>query len=484
MKKTVALFGTAAGLLAAALAFDLWSRLSRSTTPIEQTPTPTPSPPTPAPSPLVGPASGESTLTLGDAVALDAALSNGYLKAGENGELFMRVLLKAREDVEGRVRAPMALAIVIDRSGSMAGEKMERAREAAKQLVSRLEDRDQVAIISYATDYSVDVPLVSLARSDRARLLRVIDQIYDGGGTNLSGGLEAGLAELRRAEGSGLVSRLVLISDGNANQGITDPRTLAKIAQEARQSGRTVSTVGFGLDFNEDVMTVIAESGGGAYHYVRDAEQIAHALDDEFKGLAALAARAVEVGLALEDGVVVREVFGYRTESRGGRLVIPVGDMASGETRRIFLRLGVTASTNGVRGISGVTLAYLTAEGDVPAEFGGALSVGVTDDQAALRAGERPEVAAAAEAVLAAEARKQAASSFQSGNKAGAMQRLGEQLRKTRARAATLNSPALNEAVRELEDAERAIQASDAASDEGKDLIKREKYRARQIFVY
>jgi len=477
MKKTAALFATSGVLLAGAIAIDLWSRFMAghtSTTP--------PPPPPPKPSPV---ASAQSALLLGDLVSADVALMNSFVLAGTPAEVFVRVDLTAK-DVSGRVRAPMALAVVIDRSGSMAGEKIERARASAKELVGRLDPRDQIALITYATDVSVDLPLTSA--TERARIERIIDQIFDGGGTNISGGLEAGLAELDRVRSQGLVSRVVLLSDGNANQGIVEPRALGRIAEEARQRGITVSSLGLGLDFNEDVMTMLAENGGGTYHYLRDAAQITAALDDELRGMTALAARRVGIQLSLAPGAVVTDVYGYGFEKQGsGREVtVPIGDMASGSKRRVVFRIALGSAAAGAVPLSGVSLEYAPAEGATTdlSHFSGALSVVATDDANQLRAGERADVGATVAAILAADARRSAAVDFSSGNRGAAVDRLRRNMIETRAKASRYNSPELFEQLRELEGAAQSAAAADLNSEEGRDFVKSEKYKARKIFAY
>ncbi len=482
MKKTAALFATAGVLVVGAIAVDLWYRLSSSSPP------PPPEPqvviPTPVPSPArVTTTPGVGAARIGELVTADLALSNDLVLAGVPGQMFLRVDLQAGA-VPGAARAPLNLAIVIDRSGSMAGDKIERARAAAKQLVERLSEQDRVAIITYATDYAVDFPLTAVAGADRARLLRVIDAIVDGGGTNISGGLESALSELDRGRGAGAASRVVLMSDGNANQGITDPRALGDIARRARERGITVSSLGVGLDFNEDVMTLLAESGGGAYHYVREGSDIAAALDRELDSLAALAARNVEVGLDLAQGWSVVEVYGYRTEMRGGRLVIPVGDMAAQTRRQIVVRLGVPAREAGPLPAMAAVLGYTGADSSSAREFFANLGVAVTHDAPAVSRGERREVVEAYEAVLAAHARRAAAASFQAGNKGDAVNLLRRQVIDTRAKASAIASPRLAEQAREMEEALMQLDAAEAASDSGKDLVKREKARARQIFAY
>jgi Ca-activated chloride channel family protein len=477
MKKTVALFGLAASLLVGAVAIDLWSRTRSAQTDA-------PPPPPPPPPPVAEEGDGSGAIKIGDVVELDGALSNDLVRSGVPNELFLRMNLQAKDVASGE-RSPMAMAVVIDRSGSMQGEKIEKVREAAKELVRRLSDKDRITIVSYATDVTVDLPLVAVGKVPRARIERTIDAIADGGGTNLSGGLEAGVAELANSPAEGFVSRLVLLSDGNANQGITEPAEIAELAKKSRGRGVTISTLGVGVDFNEDLMTMVAEAAGGAYYYARDAASTAKALASEFKALSRIAARQVEVSLQLGPEVTVKDVYGYRTEMQRGALVIPVGDMTSAEKRRIVVHLRVERAGSTKLSVAKVGLSYATTnDRDRRDAYQGALAVSGTSDEGALKRAERREVIESAESVLAAAERKEAVDEFQNGNKADALRRLGSQLERTRTRANVLGSAELSGQAAEIETAIKNLVNYSSDSDEGKDLVKREKHRAREIFAY
>jgi Ca-activated chloride channel family protein len=385
----------------------------------------------------------------------------------------------------GKVERPtMAVSLVVDRSGSMAGEKIRQARRAAQSLVSRLDDRDSISIVSYSSDYSLDLPLTKV-EGQRNRINRLIDEILDGGGTNLGGGMQAGLDSLRGVTDKAIVRRQILLSDGNANQGITDPATLASIAREARQNGITISTLGIGVDFNEDLMTLIAQSAGGGYYYARDASAIATAVDAELSGLLKVAARNVEVGLELGQGVTIREVYGYRTEMRRGRIVIPVGDMAGGEHRRIMLQLDAESAPEGRREVAGIVLSYTGAAEETEREHRGAISVVTTNDAGKIAASEKKNVVEAFEAAAAAQAREHAAATFQAGDKNAAIDGLRKQLVQVRAKKDALGgSRILETQAVEIEGVLNNLSSASAVSDEGKDIIKAEKLRARQVFAY
>ncbi|MCB9654491.1 MAG: VWA domain-containing protein [Deltaproteobacteria bacterium] len=482
MRKTIALFGLALTLMLVAF----FTRLTTGPTP---TPTPppntTPTPDVSAPTVTNMPqpvGSSIQTLTLGEVVRLKAQLERGFVLAGAQQPTRILIDLDAI-DAPTQSRPSLAVALVIDRSGSMAGEKMMRAREAAKALVARLLDDDQVALISYASDFSEDVPLVRI-KGQRERIARAIDRLLDGGGTNLGGGLTAAIKALTGPTIHAEARRVILLSDGNANQGVTDPATLAQRVQAARQDGITVSTLGLGLDFNEDLMTLIAESAGGGYYYARNAEAIDDAFEAELNGLTKLAARTVEVGFELGENDSVATVYGYRTELHQGRIVLPVGDMSAGEHRRIMVELSLAPRKAGGSANVGVVLTYATPGDDALREHRGSVRAAVTANATEVAQSTDRNVVEAFEAAAAARARKEAASAFQQGHRANALTQLRKQLESTKSRGAALNSAVLRSQAAEIQNAIDEVEKSDASSERGRDLIKQEKLRARKIFAY
>jgi Ca-activated chloride channel homolog len=474
MKKTLALFGLALTLLLTAVLFGLRHRhTERPVDIVDVEPAPIPTQPM---MPV-----GQWKARIGDRVTMEASLANPNVLAGSPSTVSLLMDLTARKNESGE-RPERAVALVLDRSGSMAGDKIIKARSAAKALVARLDDRDRLTLITYASDYALDLPLVTVG-GNRDRINHIIDGILDGGGTNLSGGLEQGLKSLRTSGTSG-VRRLILVSDGNANQGITDPSVIADIARVARQDGITVSTLGVGLDFNEDLMTGVAQSGGGGYYYAKDGDSIASAFDQELQGLEALAARSVEVGLELPSGVTIEQVYGYRTESRSGRIVIPVGDMASGERRRVMVTLRVSNLSQGPAEITHVVLSDAAPNGGDVEEFQASLAATAIADAAQVAASEQIEVSAAFEAARAARAREEAATAYSTGDRRQAVMRLKQQIAEAKAKNAFLKSPAVESQVREMIQFSDELNAAPPESDQGKDIVKTNKLRARQVFVY
>jgi len=300
-------------------------------------------------------AAAEPVATSGG-MGVGARMESTYVLLGEH-EAHLALTLQAPE-VTG-ARPPLHVGIVIDHSGSMAGDKIEHARRAAAQLVGQLGPGDRFTVIAYGSDVDVVFADSPADAASKRAALAAIDRIYDDGGTNLSGGLLAAVDQLRGGRAMpGAVSRIVLISDGIANEGIINHEDLAALASRTAEQGVSLTTVGVGLDFDEQLMTAMAVSGRGNYYFVESSDQLAAMFGDEFSKLGATAATDVQVAVAPADGVVVLDAYGYPMHAEGGKLYIPVADMHSGEQRKIVLRLRVNATRLGAMDVGRVETSF------------------------------------------------------------------------------------------------------------------------------
>ena len=187
-------------------------------------------------------------------------------------------------------REPLRIALVIDRSGSMHGAKLDAAKRSVAYLARQLTAADQLAVIAY--DDAVTLPY-ALGPVDVAAIDLALAGIESGGSTNLSGGWLKGVEELRRVAGG--IRRVVVLSDGHANVGITDTATLARMAGEVMGRGISTTTIGFGDGFDEHLMTVIADRGGGSGHFAQSPDDAPGIFAAEFDDLAALVAQSLSV---------------------------------------------------------------------------------------------------------------------------------------------------------------------------------------------
>lgn len=236
---------------------------------------------------------------------------NTHYLTGANDTHFVFTQIKA--DAYNPVsssRTPLNLCLVIDRSGSMSGDKLKYAKQAADFVVDQLKPEDFLSIVIYDTE--VKTLLKSSAVNDKSHIHQLISTIQAGSSTNLSGGLSEGHSQVKANLKSGYVNRVLLMSDGLANAGIVDPERIKQLATRINiTDGITTSAFGVGTDFNEDLMMGIAESGSGNYYFIQNPDQIPEIFKKELNGLLQVVAQNVKVQLTLPPGVKVIQMYGY-----------------------------------------------------------------------------------------------------------------------------------------------------------------------------
>ncbi len=253
-------------------------------------------------------------------------------------------------------RLPLHLALVIDRSGSMAGDKLDAAKAAARFLAQRLGPNDRLALVTFDDDVALVLPL---GPADPAAAEAAIAGIAPGGTTNLSGGWLKGVEELSRVAGDA-VRRVLLLTDGLANCGIVDHRQLVGLASGMKERSAT-TTIGFGEGFDEDLLEAMADASGGASYYVETPEDAPGVFAEEFEGLATMVAQNLSVEIVATDDVKLLGVLNeYPMVDVPNGLQVQLGDVFGGERRRVVFQLVVPGVAElGVRRIAALTIRYV-----------------------------------------------------------------------------------------------------------------------------
>lgn len=259
---------------------------------------------------------------------------------GQECYLYLEVKADQYQPPVEDLRPSVNLAIVIDRSGSMAGDKLKYAKEAAKFVVNMLEDRDFVSIVMY--DEEVDVVVKSTPVKDKKSILQKIDNIREDGATNLCGGMMEGYQQAAKNKDPHYVNKVLLLSDGLVNEGITDENAIQNIAmKEDTERGISISTFGIGLDFNEKLMTGLAERGNGNYYFIANAENIPSIFDRELSGLLKVVAQNTRLTIDLPSGVHVSKAYGGNYVLAGNQVSINLRDIYSEETKAIMIKFKI-----------------------------------------------------------------------------------------------------------------------------------------------
>jgi Ca-activated chloride channel homolog len=244
----------------------------------------------------------------------------------------------ARHTASATQRVPLNIALVLDRSGSMMGDKLEYCKKAAQFVVDNLDPDDRVSVVIYESGVKVLVP--STKAGNKEQLKRMIAGINVAGGTCMSCGMLSGYDEVKRYFEQQYVNRVLLLTDGLANTGISDRKSLDSIANKWAANDRiTLSTFGVGADFDEKMLTELAEYGIGNYYFIDKPENIPPIFSKEMKGLLEVVAQEASVKLELPANVTVVKVYGYRFEQKGSTLIIPFRDIFSEELKSVLVEL-------------------------------------------------------------------------------------------------------------------------------------------------
>ena len=217
---------------------------------------------------------------------LEIILTPNKPALAEAGTQPLQVLVRLRPQPNpNQVRTPISLAIVIDRSGSMSGGKLRAAIDCTRDLIGRLHDEDEVSIIIYDNDVDVLLPLSSV-QAVRGVITRLLANVRTGGSTNLHGGWLAGAEQIAPRADANRICRVMLLSDGQANQGLVSTQGICAQVSQLARTGVTTSTVGIGLGFNEELMTEMATAGQGTAMYGDRAADLAEPFEAELGLLA------------------------------------------------------------------------------------------------------------------------------------------------------------------------------------------------------
>ncbi len=264
-------------------------------------------------------------------------LRNG-LRAGQDNTVDVLVRVQAPDAPEANapVRPPQAIALVIDRSGSMSGHPLAEAKRCAEFVVSRMRPTDSVSVVQFDSHVQRLWPAMPLGSGDAVR--GAISRIEAGGSTNLHGGWLEGADTLAHVPGSGL-KRVILLSDGCANEGLTDEAQIAAQCAEWVARGITTSTYGLGRNFNEELMVAMASAGSGSNYYGDTAEDLMEPFQQELDLLANLALRQVELSVSVPDGFQVEVLNQLPSVGNGWRLP----DLAWGAEAWAIVRVTVPA---------------------------------------------------------------------------------------------------------------------------------------------
>lgn len=236
-------------------------------------------------------------------VSLDISLAHPILADTGLQTTYLRVGLSGNEPADQALRPKINTALVIDRSGSMNGQRMRQAIQAGHTALEMLRNGDAVSIITYSDSAEVIIPATVLDSNNRPRFHQALDAIEASGLTALFAGVTMGGRELETYLQNQMVNRVILLSDGIANVGPASPRELGNLGETLRRKGISVSTIGLGLGYNADLMYELAARSHGNHAFVENPSELVGIFRREFESLMAVVASDAEIRISFAPGV-------------------------------------------------------------------------------------------------------------------------------------------------------------------------------------
>ncbi len=341
---------------------------------------------------------------------------------GAPGEAWVGVWVDAPMVTTVRARTPIAVSLVVDTSGSMAGPKIDNARLAAAALIQSLSDGDIVSIYGFATGVTEVAAPTVLDAYTRPVLLRNVSRLYAGGGTNLEGGLRAGISRMAGAPITHATRRVFVISDGQANVGVTDPRMLGMLAAGATEWGTQVTAIGVGYDYDPLTLNAMAVQSAGRMHHLGRPEQMSAILETELSYMVRSVALSAVLEVRPAAGVMILEAATMGAVVEGGVLRLPLGSITAGQRRELLFRVRVPTADIGRRSLATANLRFETPDGTPAPAQSTDLVLMVSRDASGAR--ETPRVAAMVAQHDASEAERAAATLLAEGRREEAVARL------------------------------------------------------------
>ncbi len=277
-------------------------------------------------------------------IRLDVVASQSVLNADQPQSIFLKIGLTGSA-IENEDRSPVNIGIVLDKSGSMNGMKLIRAKEAAIIAIDRLSSQDIASVIAY--NGYVEIIQAATKVTDKSYISQAIKRIYPSGATALFAGVSKGADEVRKFISRNQINRVILISDGQANVGPRTPRELGLLGNVLGKEGISITTIGLGLGYNEDLMQNLARYSGGNHAFAENANDLSLIFKNEFNDVLSVVARDARLRIQCMPGVKPIRVLGRNSYTNGQTVEVDISHIYSKQEKYIILEVEIPAMPSG-----------------------------------------------------------------------------------------------------------------------------------------
>jgi Ca-activated chloride channel homolog len=290
----------------------------------------------------------------GNTVNVEGRTLHSAIPAGGRTETYLMLELRGK-DAAPKTIVPVHLALVIDRSGSMKGGRLQKAIAGATTAIERLRDGDKVTVIAFDQTAETVVKTVALDPKSRVEALAAVKKLSLGGDTCMSCGITSAIAAVSTTSDT---RRVLVLSDGAANFGVKDVAGLEKIAQEAQKQDINITTIGVGDDYDPRALTAIARESNGQHYYAENEAALPGIFDQQATALANAVATATEATIKLAPGVELITVMDRAHRKEGNVVKVPLGQLVRDEKKTVLIKVAVSPKEPGLVPLCDVDVTY------------------------------------------------------------------------------------------------------------------------------
>lgn len=318
-----------------------------------------------------------------DRIKLDVQVGTPVMLEGASQRTFVKIGLTGFPLEVGEIRTPVNVAIVLDRSGSMSGQKMRKAKEAAIMAVDRLGPDDIVSVVDY--NHTVDVLVPATKVRDRDEIYSRINSLHPTGNTALFAGVSKGAYEVGKFIERNRVNRVILVSDGLANVGPSSPGELGRLGWSLSKKGISVTTIGLGDGYNEDLMVELAMASDGNHAFAENAADLARIFSHEFGDVLSVVAREVRVRIRCAPGVRPIRVLGRSAEINGDEIVANLNQIYANQEKFLLVEVQVPSGRAGTNlELATIDVNYANTVSQTTDMLGSAIDIAFSDSTASV----------------------------------------------------------------------------------------------------
>ncbi|MFL5730638.1 MAG: vWA domain-containing protein [Cytophagaceae bacterium] len=281
----------------------------------------------------------------GQNLHMDLRWANEEIPAGGN-EAVLQIGFTTQKMNGISDAAPLNLCLVIDKSGSMQGDRIENTRKACRKLVERLRPQDMISIVVFNESAGILYP--SRVLGNDQSIFGIIDGIHADGSTDLNSGVVLGYREVLKNYDAEYTNKVILLTDALTNTGDVDTESIIRNANAwQKQNPVSFTIVGVGLDFNENLARPLADSQKNSIHFINNSEDIQKVFVDEIESLLSPVAREVELEITYEDGLNIEKIYGYKPFMQSRKVLVNLENMNNGLTQVVLIRFSANKALSG-----------------------------------------------------------------------------------------------------------------------------------------